>query len=61
MVFWNTLPSATPAQTLRRWDGAHTGPMGGKHGLSVLLQAAASQGVPLVPGWISPNRPVWRA
>jgi hypothetical protein len=48
MVFWDSLPSATPAQTLRRWDGAHTGPFGGRHGLSVLLQAAASQRVPLV-------------
>jgi hypothetical protein len=48
MVFWDTLPSTTPAQTLRRWDGAHTGPFGGRHGLSVLIQAAASQRVPLV-------------
>ncbi len=47
LVFWNTLPAATPAQILRRWDGAHTGPYGGRHGLNVLLNAAASQQVPL--------------
>ncbi len=49
LVFWNALPAATPAQILRRWDGAHTGPYGGRHGLNVLLgAAAASQQVPLV-------------
>ncbi len=48
LVFWDTLPAATPAQTLRRWDGAHTGPLGGRHGLSVLLQAAQTYKVPLV-------------
>jgi hypothetical protein len=48
MVFWNTLPSATPVQTLRRWDGAHTGPLGGRHGLANLLNAAENQGVPLI-------------
>ncbi len=47
LVFWNTLPATTPAQILRRWDGAHTGPYGGRHGLNVLLGAAASQQVPL--------------
>ena len=48
LVFWNTLPAITPAQILRRWDGAHTGPYGGRHGLNVLLQSAASHKVPLV-------------
>jgi hypothetical protein len=48
MIFWNTLPSSTPAQTLRRWDGAHTGPMGGRHGLSNLVRAAAGEHIPLV-------------
>ncbi len=48
LVFWNTLPAVTPAQILRRWDGAHTGPYGGRHGLNVLLQSAASHKVPLV-------------
>ena len=48
LIFWDTLPAATPAQILRRWDGAHTGPYGGRHGLNVLLTSAASNKVPLV-------------
>ena len=42
LAFWNSLPAYTPAQALRRWDGAHTGPLGGRHGLSNLLHAARS-------------------
>jgi hypothetical protein len=48
LAFWNTFPAYTPAQALRRWDGAHTGPFGGRHGLHVLLQAARRARVPLV-------------
>jgi len=48
LLFWNTLPSATPAQTLRRWDGAHTGPYGQRHGLRHLLEAAARHNIPLI-------------
>lgn len=47
LAFWNTLPATTPAQALRRWDGAHTGPAGGRHGLHNLLRAARSHRVPL--------------
>ena len=47
LVFWDCLPSATPAQALRRWDGAHTGPYGQRHGLRVLLEAARRSGTPL--------------
>lgn len=48
LAFWDALPAATPAQALRRWDGAHTGPYGQRHGLAVLLQAAREAGgVPL--------------
>ena len=47
-AFWNTYPSYTPATALRRWSGAHTGPMGGSHGLSNLLMAAKSANIPLV-------------
>jgi len=47
VVFWDALPAATPAQALRRWDGAHTGPYGQRHGLSVLLRASSSAGVPV--------------
>lgn len=40
-VFWNTFKAATPAQALRSWDGAHSGPMRNRHGLRYLLDAAA--------------------
>ncbi|MCK5429477.1 MAG: hypothetical protein KAI94_08400, partial [Anaerolineales bacterium] len=46
-AFWNTYPAYTPAQTLRRWDGAHTGPLGGRHGLYNLLRTARNQQIPL--------------
>jgi hypothetical protein len=48
MAFWDTYPAYTPALALRRWDGAHTGPNGGRHGLNLLLTAAAQNFVPLV-------------
>lgn len=47
LTFWDVLPSATPAQALRRWDGAHTGPYGQRHGLSILLEASAAADVPV--------------
>ena len=47
LAFWNTFPAYTPAQALRRWDGAHTGPFGGRHGLGALLTAARHAGVPV--------------
>jgi len=46
-AFWNTFPAYTPAQALRRWSGAHTGPMGGSHGLRSLLQSARNFQTPL--------------
>ena len=42
------MPAFTPSQALRKWDGAHTGPMGGRHGLFNLLRTARSSGIPLV-------------
>lgn len=47
LAFWNTLPAYSPAQTLRRWDGAHTGPLGGRHGLYNLLRTARAARLPL--------------
>jgi len=47
LAFWNTYPVATPAQALRRWDGAHTGPRGERHGLRHILDAAAQYHIPL--------------
>ena len=45
--FYNTLQTGTPAQTLRSWDGAHTGPNGSRHGLRYLLEAASEYQVPI--------------
>src|SRR4030066_747344 len=39
-VFWNTFSSSTPAETLRSWAGAHSGPISSRHGLKYLLDAA---------------------
>lgn len=47
MAFWNTYPAYTPALALRRWDGAHTGPEGGRHGLYNLLRTARSADIPI--------------
>jgi hypothetical protein len=48
LAFWNTFPAYSPAQSLRRWDGAHTGPFGERHGLSILLNNIKRYGVPAV-------------
>ena len=48
LVFWNSLPAYTPIQSVRRWAGAHTGPLGGRHGLRFLLKAAQDYQAPLV-------------
>jgi hypothetical protein len=48
LAFWNTFPAYTPAQSLRRWDGAHTGPYGGRHGLYNLLRASRNRSIPIV-------------
>ncbi|MEA3440252.1 MAG: hypothetical protein U9R58_08220, partial [Chloroflexota bacterium] len=48
LTFWNTYPAYTPALALRRWDGAHTGPLGGRHGLYNLLRTAKAADIPLV-------------
>lgn len=48
LAFWNTFPAYTPAQSLRRWDGAHTGPFGERHGLSILLNNVKRYRVPTI-------------
>ncbi len=48
LAFWDTFPVTTPAQALRRWDGAHAGPRGERHGLSNVIEGAAHYHVPLV-------------
>ena len=47
LAFWDTFPAYTPAQALRRWDGAHTGPYGERHGLRLLLQNVRRYKVPV--------------
>lgn len=46
-AFWNSFPAYSPALSLRRWDGAHTGPFGGRHGLFNLLRTATAANIPL--------------
>ena len=47
LTFWNSLPAGSAAQAMRRWNGAHTGPEGHRHGLYQLLRAAEDSGVPV--------------
>jgi len=47
LAFWNSFPAYSPAQSLRRWDGAHTGPFGERHGLSILLDNVKQFSVPV--------------
>ncbi len=47
LTFWDVFPAATPAQALRRWDGAHTGPRGERHGLKHILDNAGQYDVPV--------------
>jgi hypothetical protein len=47
LAFWNTFSAYSPAQALRRWDGAHTGPFGERHGLSILLENAKKTRIPV--------------
>ncbi len=47
LAFWNTYPATTPTLALRRWAGAHTGPLGGRHGLKYILDGAGTYQVPV--------------
>ncbi|MDI6770763.1 MAG: hypothetical protein QMD04_13975 [Anaerolineales bacterium] len=47
LAFTDSFPAYTPAQAMRRWDGAHTGPTGERHGLSNVLDNAERYGVPV--------------
>ncbi len=47
VAFSDAFPVTTPAQALRRWDGAHTGPLGGRHGLKYVLDAAGKSDIPV--------------
>ncbi|MCE1254138.1 MAG: hypothetical protein LWX83_11395 [Anaerolineae bacterium] len=47
LAFWNTLPASSPVQLMRRWDGAHTGPFGQRHGLNQLIHNVSDYQVPV--------------
>jgi hypothetical protein len=47
VAFWDAFPVTTPAQALRLWDGAHTGPLGDRHGLLHIVKGAGQYGVPV--------------
>jgi hypothetical protein len=40
MGFYNTFQPYSPAQSIRMWDGAHTGPLSSRHGLRHLIENA---------------------
>ena len=46
--FLRHLRSPFPAEALRSWDGAHTGPHGERHGLKHLLDAVEEYQIPTV-------------
>ncbi len=48
LAFSDVLPAATPLQLQRRWDGAHTGPFGQRHGLHHLLENIRQYHIPVV-------------
>jgi hypothetical protein len=47
LSFWDTFKDDTPAQALRSWDGAHTGPFSSRHGLISLVESIERTGIPV--------------
>ncbi len=47
IAFWNTFPFTTPAQALRGWFGAHSGPQNTRHGLRSVIDAVQSTRIPV--------------
>ncbi|MDO9348330.1 MAG: hypothetical protein Q7T47_03520 [Anaerolineales bacterium] len=47
LAFTDSYAAYTPAQAMRRWDGAHTGPTGERHGLRNVLDNAERYGIPV--------------
>jgi hypothetical protein len=48
LTFYNTFTARLPAEALRHWDGAHSGPRGERHGLKHLLDAVEENQTPIV-------------
>ena len=47
LTFYDTFAGRFPAEALRSWDGAHTGPRGERHGLKHLLDAVKEHQIPI--------------
>ncbi len=47
LSFWDSFKDNTPAQALRSWDGAHTGPFSSRHGLVSLVESIEITGIPV--------------
>jgi hypothetical protein len=47
LTFYDTFAGRFPAEALRSWDGAHTGPRGERHGLKHLLEAVEEHRIPV--------------
>lgn len=47
LTFYDTFAARFPAEALRRWDGAHSGPRGERHGLKHLLDAVEKYRIPV--------------
>jgi hypothetical protein len=48
LTFYDTFTARLPAEALRHWDGAHSGPRGERHGLKHLLDAVEENQIPVV-------------
>ena len=48
LTFYDAFAGRFPAEALRSWDGAHSGPRGERHGLKHLLDAVEGHRVPVV-------------
>ena len=48
IIFSDSFPALSPIQALRHWDGAHTGPLGKRHGLKHILANAEKYAIPVV-------------
>ena len=46
-IYWNTVETTSPAEALRSWAGAHSGPKSSRHGLKYLLDATSKYEYPI--------------
>lgn len=48
LYFYQTFEGKTPAQALKHWNGAHTGPNSTRHGLFYLIEAVKKNRLPVI-------------